>query len=149
MIPMPETAPGIAGNIARDRLFALAMLAAPVVWLALWALNALPAALALPLLLRFVLVQPVVEELVFRGMLQGWLRTKLHWQWHGITAANLVTSVAFAAAHLLYQPPSWALAVFIPSIVFGYFRDRHESTLPSVLLHAWYNAGFFVLPLTI
>lgn len=133
-------------RIVRDPAFVLALLAGPAAWLALWLFDALPATLPAALLLRFIVVQPVIEELAFRGLLQGWLKTRVTWMRGGISAANVLTSVAFVAAHLVYQPPAWALAVFAPSIVFGYFRDRHDSVVPALLLHAWYNAGLFLLP---
>jgi membrane protease YdiL (CAAX protease family) len=133
--------------VARDTRFQVALLLGPVVWLALAFMNALPAALSAWMLLRFVLLQPVAEELVFRGLLQGSLKSRFAWTWRGISAANLLTSVAFAGMHLLYQAPAWALAVFVPSVIFGYFRDRHGSVAPAILLHVWYNAGFFLLPL--
>ena len=137
----------IAQGMVRDPLLIGALLAGPPGWLALLWLDLLPATLGVLVLLRFVIVQPVIEELVFRGLLQGWLREKLKWQRFGISVANLLASIAFVAAHLFYQPPAWALAVFVPSLVFGYFRDRHDSVIPSIILHFWYNAGFFLLPL--
>jgi len=135
-----------APTLYKDPLWVAALLCGPIAWYALVLADMLPGTLGIVLLVRFVLVQPVLEELVFRGLLQGWLREKLRWQWRGMTAANLLTSIAFVVAHLVYQSPAWALAVFIPSLVFGYFRDRHDSVLPSIILHAWYNAGFFLLP---
>lgn len=91
----------------------------------------------------FVLAQPVLEELVFRGIVQGELL-----QWTGarkagpVTQANLWTSLAFTVAHFLVQPPAWALAVAIPSLVFGHLRDRLRSAWPAVVLHGLYNLGF-------
>lgn len=129
-----------------DRRFLLALLAGPLAWLALAMAGWLPARTDLVFLLMAILVRPVVEELVFRGLVQGELRKHLTWQWRGLTLANAIASIAFAALHFVYQPPAWAVAVFVPSLVFGYFRDRHESVLPSIILHTWYNAGFFLLP---
>jgi membrane protease YdiL (CAAX protease family) len=48
-------------------------------------------------------------------------------------------------AHLINQPPLWAASVFFPSLVFGYFKDRHQTVVTPFLLHAWYNAGFLVV----
>lgn len=130
----------------RDMAWYVALVCGPLAWCVLFAFDLLPPAAKILVLLRCVLIQPVVEELVFRGLLQGWLREKLQWRRFGISAANVVASLAFVAGHFFYQPTAWALAVFIPSLVFGYFRDRHDSVLPSMILHAWYNAGFFLLP---
>jgi membrane protease YdiL (CAAX protease family) len=46
--------------------------------------------------------------------------------------------------HFINHPPFWALAVFFPSLVFGYFRDRCDSVVPAITLHILYNFGYFV-----
>jgi len=97
--------------------------------------------------LSLILLQPFVEELLFRGFLQGqWLQTA----WgsasrHGITVANLITSLLFVASHFISHPAGWAVAVFFPSMIFGYLRDRHDSLYPAMVLHMFYNAGYFYL----
>ncbi len=97
------------------------------------------------LLLAFA--YPVLEEIVFRGLLQGALYARpfgrkrlgpLSW-------ANLLTSFAFTGFHFFYHPPLWAVAVIFPSLVFGYFRDKYQSLLPPIILHVFYNAGFYWL----
>jgi membrane protease YdiL (CAAX protease family) len=35
--------------------------------------------------------------------------------------------------------------VLFPSLIFGYFRDRYTSIYPCMVLHAFYNAGYFGL----
>ncbi len=93
------------------------------------------------------LVYPVLEEIVFRGGLQPWLRRhpRAAANWHGVSVANIATSVVFAATHLLRHPPGWATAMFLPSLVFGYFRDRHDSLKGPIALHVFYNMGYFWL----
>jgi len=87
---------------------------------------------------------PVLEEIVFRGGIQAALHSKAFFkpQFFGISLANVVTSVVFTAMHFLSQPPAWAILVFLPSLVFGWARDRYLSVVPCILLHALYNAGF-------
>ncbi len=136
----------------KDKHFGAAILAAPFFLIAFtllrpvtlelelsWPLHA-PARFLLP-----ALVYPVLEEAAFRGLLQG---TLVRFDWGrrsraGISGANLLTSIAFTACHVLYHPPAWAAAVFVPSLIYGYFRDRTGSIRHSVALHAWYNAGYF------
>jgi membrane protease YdiL (CAAX protease family) len=100
-------------------------------------------------ILGMVVWGPLLEELLFRGVIQGELRRRggLH-TWLGLTQANLVTSLLFAAAHLVSQSAAWSLAVFAPSLVFGHFRDRHDSLWSPLILHALYNGGF-ILPSTL
>ena len=131
----------------RDPHFALAALAAVPVWIALGRLvgERMHADLALTALLALAVVQPVVEELVFRGALQGRLLERGWARRIGpVSRANLGTTVAFVALHFVAQPPAWAIAVAAPSLVFGYARERFSSILPAIALHSIYNAGFAV-----
>lgn len=130
-----------------DPHLALAALAALPVWAALGIAFgprlALPASAAA--WLSLVLVQPVVEELVFRGVLQGQLLRLTDRRAIGpVTLANLATTLGFSALHLLAQPAAWALAVAMPSLVFGHLRERFDSVAPAIAMHALYNAGFGV-----
>jgi membrane protease YdiL (CAAX protease family) len=140
--------PAVA-QLARDPQFAVALAAAPLAWFA--GAIAAPAngawIVADPL--RFAslaLAWPLLEEWLFRGVIQPALAAT---RWGGraacgVTNANIATSVLFAAAHLVSHAPQWAAAAFVPSLVFGYFRDRYRSVAPSAALHVWYNSGWFV-----
>lgn len=144
MIPRTATAP------LRDPWFLAALAVGPVAWalLALWLPRGDPAwpAAQPGRFLVLVLLYPVLEELVFRGLLQGTLlrRGWGHRSAGPVTAANLVTALVFAAAHLLRVTPAWAAAVLLPGLVFGYFRERHGIGA-AIALHAFYNAGFIWL----
>lgn len=144
---------GLAGYrpFHRDRLFVFALLAGLLMWLLFWLVSPdlLPViqfAGNVVLLLSLMIWQPVLEELLFRGFIQGQFRLRA-WgreaRW-GLTNANLLTSLLFVLAHVVSHSPLWAVAVFFPSLVFGYFRDRYESVYPSVALHIYYNAGYFL-----
>jgi len=134
----------------RDYQFWAALAAALPFWTLSWWLrppfhpwsqlqaNWLPA-------LYIVLVYPVVEEIVFRGALQGWLMQKIHRQLGPVSAANVLTSVAFTLMHGLRWQSGWSLLVFFPSLVFGYFRERSGALIAPILLHAFYNTGFFLV----
>jgi membrane protease YdiL (CAAX protease family) len=89
----------------------------------------------------------MIEELLFRGVLQGELLRfdRLAKPFAGVTAANVVVSGLFGAIHLVNQSPGWALAIVIPSLVFGYFRDRSSSVIPGLVLHVAYNGVFFLV----
>ena len=98
------------------------------------------------LLFSLVIWQPVVEELAFRGIMQGvLLRTRLgRIRLAGLSGANGLTSLAFVVLHIVHQPWPWALAVFAPSLLFGYFRDRSGSVLPPLVMHVVFNLAFFL-----
>ncbi|GIX46218.1 MAG: hypothetical protein KatS3mg131_0429 [Candidatus Tectimicrobiota bacterium] len=97
--------------------------------------------------LSLVLWQPVVEEILFRGILQG-LFLRFPWGkrslW-GISVANVLTSLLFVFGHGWQHPWEWAVAVFFPSLLFGWFRDVYARITPAVVLHMVYNAGYFLL----
>lgn len=132
-----------------DAALALALLAALPVWVLLGALVG--PAMRVPVgwwaWLSLVAVQPLLEELVFRGVLQGLTLETLARQgrplrWGPLTLANVLVSLAFVLLHLRAQPLAWALAVLGPSLLLGWLRERYASVWPCVLVHAVYNAGF-------
>ena len=128
-------------------------MAAPLVWASLYVYDKhsidVSWVLAAPMLfVMVVLIRPILEEIVFRGLLQGWLIKQRRWESKivHISYANIITSLIFAALHLLAHPPIMALLVLLPSIIFGYFRDRYHGWLiPSVILHSYFNLGYYLL----
>ncbi len=94
-----------------------------------------------------VLFFPVLEEFAFRGFVQTTL-AKTAWgkkTKFGFSAANAFTSVVFVLFHLLSHSPLWAGLTFFPSLIFGFFRDRYDRVMPAIVLHVFYNAGYFWL----
>jgi membrane protease YdiL (CAAX protease family) len=94
-----------------------------------------------------VLWQPLIEELLFRGFLQGELNRRFHARRFvgKISVANCITTLLFCAVHVLHQSVALAVAVAIPSLLFGYFRERHQSIYSAIFLHAVYNALFLAV----
>ncbi len=138
---------GFMKRFFTDPHFLVALALGPCVWVVLYFLPLNSASsLDIIMLLTVCLMYPILEELAFRGFVQSWLLDTVQVakkQLAGVSLANVTTSVIFAALHLFNQPPLWAAAVFFPSVVFGYFRERHDSVLPCIILHCWYNTGFF------
>lgn len=138
-------------NWPPDAHLALAVLLAVPVWLGMgWFVGErmyLPAdwvAWA-----SFVLVQPVAEELVFRGIFQGQVMrlgavNGAPRRLGPVSLANVLVTLGFVVLHLRAQPLAWALAVVGPSLVLGHLRERMGSVWPAVLVHVVYNAGFGV-----
>jgi uncharacterized protein len=135
----------------RDSAFLWLVALGPIIWLAMiWLLAFQP----LPwhviwsaAFLSVALWQPLFEELLFRGVIQGYMLQSIREQntWSGLSLANLLTSLLFTMAHLASHPVSWSLIVFLPSLCFGFVRDRFGSVYPSIALHAFYNTGYFLL----
>jgi hypothetical protein len=142
----------LPARLAHDRQFALAVAAGPVAWLAgalALGMQPAPAWVLLGDPVRFAsvaLAWPLIEEWLFRGIIQPRL-LRTAWgarkAW-GVTTANTATSVLFVLAHLVSRPPEWAVAVFVPSLAYGHFRDRYASIAPGAALHVVHNTGWFL-----
>jgi len=133
-----------------DWQFGAALLVAPIVWIIL--LFILPTTFdflwplySLNHFLMLVISYPILEEIAFRGCLQSILfsdafgRKKLA----GISFANVITSLIFTGFHFFYHPILWASLVFFPSLILGYFRDKYDTIEHAIILHIFYNGGYY------
>ena len=95
------------------------------------------------MLFNQVVLIALPEEWFFRGYLQTRLDTvwRPRWRLLGTTLGPgwLVSSVLFALGHLIHSPSPHRLAVFFPSLLFGWLRARTGSVLASTLYHAACN----------
>ena len=138
-----------AGRCYLNYRFALAMLAGiVVVWVMHGWVKPYPASVEYSWiqLLSLIIWQPFIEEVLFRGIIQGQI-SKQDWgkrSWLSISSANAITSVFFVIVHMIKSTPAFALTVLVPSLVFGYFRDYCNSVYPSIVIHSSYNAMVFV-----
>jgi membrane protease YdiL (CAAX protease family) len=84
----------------------------------------------------FAAIAPFVEELTFRGAGQSLLR------FLGRAPSIVLVGVAFGLAHGLVE----ALLVLVPfGMALAWMRDRTESVLPGMLVHALFNGTALVL----
>ena len=93
-------------------------------------------------LLSLIVWQPLLEEVLFRGIIQGQF-AKHEWgkrSWLNISSANAATSILFVAMHMVNTLPLYALTIFAPSLVLGYFRDYCDSIYPCIVIHSGFNA---------
>jgi membrane protease YdiL (CAAX protease family) len=101
-------------------------------------LERLIARLGLPMALLTIAVFPaVLEEIVFRGFLQGRLLAL-----YGTGVGLVVTAAAFAICHGMpaVLPVHFGLGLWL-----GWLRQRSGSLWPGVLLHFLYNGTLVVL----
>lgn len=89
------------------------------------------------------LLAPIAEELVFRGLLYGWLAGR----WSNLVAF-ILSSLAFAAAH---TEPLHILMVLPLGFWFGWLRWRTGSLVPTIVAHIINNtiavsAAVFLAP---
>lgn len=84
------------------------------------------------MLLLAGVVAPIVEEVLFRGVLYGWLRARLPF-----FVAVLVSAALFAAAHVI---PVLLPALLIVGIILALAYELSGSLWTSILLHALQNS---------
>ncbi len=87
------------------------------------------------LIMVFVVVAPLVEEVIFRGALLSWLAKHMSARW-----AIMVSAGAFAAVHL--ADPNAVLAVpslFVIGVVLGWAAVRRGSLSFPIFIHAGVN----------
>jgi len=85
----------------------------------------------------------IPEELYYRG----WVQSRLDEQWAprwriaGATLGPgwLATSLIFALGHSVVLFQWWHLAIFVPSLLFGWLRARTGGVLAGAFFHAWCN----------
>jgi membrane protease YdiL (CAAX protease family) len=97
------------------------------------------------LALLLVLVVPFLEETLFRGCLQGWLRQQV-----GVPTAIVLSSGVFALFHFSesqgYENIALLISLFFLSCFLGYLYERQQSLWASIGLHGAFN-GMSVLML--
>lgn len=92
-------------------------------------------------LLFFVIggiIAPVAEEIVFRGVIFGYLR-----RW-GAASAVLISTALFAAIHL---GPALPLTQIVGGVVFALAYHTSGSLLAPILIHSLGNLAIFTLSL--
>ena len=99
-------------------------------------LNTITAYQQLPLriiiVVTSVVIAPVFEEMLFRGLFQTMLRSFLRQPWLSI----LISSAFFAIIHQMGHWP----ALFILSICLGYAYEKSGSLFRPIFIHALFNA---------
>jgi uncharacterized protein len=103
----------------------------------------------LDLALGHLLVVALPEEAFFRGYLQSALDRRypprlVLWGAH-LGPGLLITSVLFALGHFLSIPDAGRLAVFFPSLLFGWLRAKTGGIGASVVCHALCNLYVIML----
>jgi membrane protease YdiL (CAAX protease family) len=87
-----------------------------------------------------VLIAPIIEELLFRGLLQSTLRSLGYGPWLSIAIGSFFFILFHAA------PSHWP-ALFVLSMSLGYSYERSGSLLRPIFIHAIFNATSVVVTL--
>jgi hypothetical protein len=88
-----------------------------------------------------ILVAPVMEEMIFRGILFAIFESQV-----GLRFAILVTAILFGGLHVPEYWGAWnhMFLIFLVGLVFSLARGMSGSLAPSVFLHAGYNASMMI-----
>ncbi len=85
-----------------------------------------------------IMIIPVIEELLFRGFLQTYLKGLL-----GVTKSIIITSIVFSLFHFSVSQGMNNLRIigslFVLSCYLGFIRERQCSLLSSIALHGTFN----------
>jgi membrane protease YdiL (CAAX protease family) len=87
-----------------------------------------------------VIGAPLVEELFFRGLVQGAFTRRI-----GAVPALFATAIIFSFAHILNEGLLAPVALFPMAVVLGYLRYRTERLAAGMVAHALFNASLFLL----
>jgi hypothetical protein len=86
-----------------------------------------------------ILIVPIIEEFLFRGCLQTWIKGKV-----GVNKAIFFTSIVFAFFHYSSEQGLGNIelicSLFILSCFLGFIYEKQQSLLASISLHAFFNA---------
>lgn len=85
------------------------------------------------------IVAPVAEEIVFRGLIFGYLR-----RW-GVPAAILISTALFAALHL----PAVPITQIVGGVVFALAYHHSGSLMAPITIHVLGNLAIFTLSLPV
>jgi membrane protease YdiL (CAAX protease family) len=89
-----------------------------------------------------ILVAPVMEEMIFRGILFAIFESQV-----GLRFAILITAILFGGLHVPEYWGAWnhMFLIFLVGLVFSLARGRSGSLAPSVFLHVGYNASMMII----
>lgn len=90
--------------------------------------------------LTIIGIVPILEELLFRGFLQSWLKTKFK----GALTAIVITSIIFAFFHFSVSQGITNIeliaSLFLLSCFLGFLYEKQQSLWASIGLHSCFNA---------
>ncbi len=116
------------GQVAHRTLEALADGGGPAWWM---------------VIVLVVAFAPLLEEILYRGLLQGALREATGRPWLAIGATSVVFAVVHAGVADLHALP----ALFLLGVAFGVIVERTGRLGPAIAMHAIFNAANVLLAL--
>ena len=84
------------------------------------------------------IISPIYEEILYRGFLYRWLRSKC-----GLKAGLFLSSFIFMIVHI----PTYNVlpATFVSGLLFAWTYEKTKSVLPGMIIHGTFNAIAMIL----
>lgn len=89
-------------------------------------------------LISNIILAPLIEEFVFRGFLQTYLKQKLKFKWALIISSFVFAILHFSFSHGLENFPL-LLSLFSLSLVLGFLYEKQQSLVSPITLHMTFN----------
>lgn len=102
--------------------------------------------LLIALIVSAVIIAPLIEEMVFRGVFQTSL---IHLCRETRWPALIIASTVFSMIHWSVVAWQGLVPLFVLGLVFGYLYERTGSLLSPILAHAVFNAANIIIALNI
>jgi len=133
---------GGAGYVFRSGVYTLGrrmgLVHPPAVWSPIEPLSGQMAVWIVVGAISLMLASPIVQEIVFRGLVQGALQARFP----GVVAV-ILSSAVFALAHAGVPSWSWALAINygVGGLLYGVLYNRTGGLLAPIILHMVWNVA--------
>jgi membrane protease YdiL (CAAX protease family) len=93
-----------------------------------------------PVMFFLIAIQPIGEEIYFRGFLYDKIERYAGWP-----LAIVMTAVLFAIAHMSYGKIIPVIMIFFMGLVLGYIVYKSKSLYSSIIAHIIFNVSSFTL----
>lgn len=95
--------------------------------------------LGLQQILLLLIISPLLEEIVFRGLIQEYLATKINSKFYVI----IIVNVLFSGLHYHINHNPWYLfCIAICGIIFSIIKLITNSLSLVIMIHSYYNLSF-------
>jgi hypothetical protein len=94
----------------------------------------------LVVILVTVVCAPIIEELFFRGLIQGAFTRRV-----GVAPAIFITAVVFSLSHVTGEGVFAPFALFPIALLLGYLRHKTGRLAAGMVAHATFNASVLLL----
>ncbi len=142
-IPARSFREGIRWGVGTCLVFGILVIAAETIYALIYSENLLRVLLVpsklppftnIKYLLLFLIVggiaAPIVEEIVFRGIIYPPIRSKI-----GVISGITLNAIIFAAAHGIIENYSVIVIRFIGGVIFSFLYEKTNSILAPVIVH--------------